>query len=898
MAILVESKWIYKMQLLKVTIIFFLFTFSSFTHSTNLVDTVSEVPLKVFHNILPTFTQGQYIEYNEKLLTIRLYDNQGLHEEFSVELSGHSNNNSAFKAFVDTATNSIWVTDSHFDSEANEYYLTVEQYLFDDNGFTGDHQKINFPPGLLGDVQGFNNSHMYIIIQDVLDGSWVYNFTEYDLSSEISLKRSLAFDENFGSRISPNGSFFVTSNGIISLVAAEMVWIDSGLNSYGTPLFIDDETIIFRDWDVGYFIGSISENTVLTSLILPNNSSKLQYETQGYTYHKLESHQVINFYDSNDGLINSFSIDKRNNSWQISDIELGTDINDYSDQYKRTLEGGLINRNWFFSYNEGKWLQNEQLVKGFELDKGYVFVSNMEDAQEKDLYAIFIGDVNRLRKLELVNNTDYQWRDIAEIPKQAGEVKFASKYQNNIYIFSDYWDGTSTTSDAFSTSAIVLNLNGEQLTTIEVPFIGSANFVANIYNEHIYLTSPWGALKCTVQAFDCDDITPSTTLNGWPHYFNNYIYYYSFSENKLVYYNTKLGANWNMSTFELPDSSSRNFEKFGNQLRFDDHLLTFNDSGEIDSLETIISVNSDHIGLYSSNDFYNGRVSCDDRLVNCVYIEGQYTLKFTSINSDTWNRYKKIKGTLYFYDPFEEFHSLEVFRTKDDLIFPEIKEIMPKEIEIWQNDILKISLNDYFKNIYYYEQESHSGWPDYYDEYKANNDGDLQVTLTNEHTWFEPTIPFATYTGANDNFTIPIYPMSIIVRDINEPPELIAGASLTLTANKEESIQINFDKIFWDPERTSLQYIITTLPLPLGLAFEYGELQGALTKAGTYNVNVTVKDTSLDELSSDFTIKIHIKDENGNVPSAEDKPSSSGGVLGGYLLLLCTLLFSLRRRLG
>ena len=35
-----------------------------------------------------------------------------------------------------------------------------------------------------------------------------------------------------------------------------------------------------------------------------------------------------------------------------------------------------------------------------------------------------------------------------------------------------------------------------------------------------------------------------------------------------------------------------------------------------------------------------------------------------------------------------------------------------------------------------------------------------------------------------------------------------------------------------------------------------------------------VNDTSLDALYSDFTIQI--KDENGNIPSAEGKPSSSG----------------------
>lgn len=881
------------MQFLKIIAVSFLFVFSSFTFSTNLVDSVSEIPMKVFHNSLPTFTLGQYIEYNEKLLTIRLYDNQGLHKEFSVELSGHSNNNSNFKAYLDTAVNAVWITDSYFDNEEQGYYLTAEKYSFDAEGFNSEYQKIILPNSLLGKIQGFNNNNMYIVIEDTSTGSRTFNFTEYDLSSKISLKRNILFDDSFDSRISPNGDFFVTNKGIISLSGTEMEWIDSDLNSYGAPFFINEDTIIFRDWDVGYYIGSIKENIVSKSLILSNESSKLQYATQGNTYHRLHSSQVINFYDSNDGLINSFSIDDINNSWEISDIDLGTDINAYSGDFKRTLEGGLINRNLSFSYNEGTWLQHEQLVKGFELDKGYVLVSNMGDAQESDLYAVFIGDVNRLRKLELINNTDYQWRDIAEIPKQEGVVKFASKYQNNIYIFSDYWDGTSRTLDSFSTNAIVLNINGEQITTSEVPFIGSANFVANTYNEHIYLTSPSGALKCTIQAFSCENITPSTTLNGWPHFINNFLYFYSHSENKLVYYDTIIEGNWKTSTFELPNSSSKTFAKFGNQLRFDDNLILFNENGEIDSLKAITSVNTDSgsTNHFINNTFYNEKIACDDRLVKCIYIDDQYKLAFTSINSDTWRRYKKIKGTTFFYDPFEEYHSLEIFKRKDDLIFPEIKEIMPKEIEIWQNGTLKISINDYFQGISYYEQESHPGSPDYYDEYIADNNGDLQITLTNEHTWFEPTILFATYIGVNNNFTMPVYPMSIIVRDINDPPELVEGESLTLTVNIKDDIQIDFDNIFRDPERKDLIYTITNLPLPNCLEFQKErKLLGSLSKAGTYSVKVTVTDSSLDKLSSDFMFTIQIKDSNGNVPSTRDTSSSSGGTFGWVLLMLSIIL--------
>jgi len=879
-------------QLLRITIVLFFIIFSHFTFSTNLVNTVSTIPLKSFHQSLPTIIPGQYIEYSESLLTIRQYNNQGLHQEFSVELSGYSNNNSAFQAYLDSTSSAIWITGNHFDIDEGVTYIIVEKFVFNDEGFTGEYRKMQLPNSLTGVIRGFNNNNMYIVTEDTSTGSLLYNFTEYDLSNELLKKRSLQFDNNFGSRISPSGDYFVTTKGIISLTGTEIEWIDSGLNAGEVPFFINNDTILFKNEDVGYYIGSINNNIVSTSLLLSNNSSKLQYETRGYTYHRLNEERVINFYDNDDGLISSFSIDKVNNVWGVSDVELGTDINAYSQNYKRTSESGLINRNWSFSHIEGKWLQDKPLVKGYEYDTGYVFVSNMDDVQDNELYAIFTGDVNRLRKLEFISNNEYQWNDIDEIPKQKGNIKFSSKYMNKIYVVSVYWDGSSQTIDALSTIVRVINTDGEFVTEVEFSgVIGADSFVVNNINPEFIF---WGHLKCSIQYFTCENFA-LLPINTSTIYYNGFLYYYSDTDNKLHYYNTATGGVWNTSSFEFPEGSSSNFQKFGNQLRFDENLVVFNESGEIDSLMPIISANTDYITIFSENNFNNGTVSCDDRLVNCISIDGRYTLEFSSINSDTWGRYKNINGTPFFYDPFEYFHTLEVFKTKENLIFPTFQNLMPRETEeILQDEDFSISLNDYFNNITHYEHvgKEYNADSDYIDEFIADTNGNLQITVTNEHTWKEHIIPFSTYTGYNENFTMPVYPMSIIVKDINDPPELREGKSLTINPSDKDNIHITLDDIFWDPERKRLEYVITNLPLSNGLKWAHGGVRGS-AKPGIHNVNLTVTDTSLDELTASFTLKIQIKDEKGNIPTKKD---SSGGSLGWSLLFL-TLLVIFRNNL-
>jgi len=68
-------------QFIKASIIFFVLSYTPFTHSTNLVSSVSEIPIKIFYHSVQTNKLGQYIEYNEKLLTLRQYDNKGIRRQ-------------------------------------------------------------------------------------------------------------------------------------------------------------------------------------------------------------------------------------------------------------------------------------------------------------------------------------------------------------------------------------------------------------------------------------------------------------------------------------------------------------------------------------------------------------------------------------------------------------------------------------------------------------------------------------------------------------------------------------------------------------------------------------------------------------------------------------------------
>jgi len=890
-------------QLLRITLIVFIFTFSSFTFSSNIVESVSNIPLKVF-SAYPTFTPGQYIEYNQRLLALRQYDNQGLNKEFLVEMSGHSNHNSAFDAFLDTTENVVWIIDSHFDN-AHNHYFTVDKYPFNENGFIGEPKKIILPANINGVIQGFNNNHMYIITEDNISGNGTYNFNEYDLSNEILLKRTLSFDDNFNSRISPSGDFFVTTNGIISLTEKEMIWTetDFGVSVSSAPFFIDDNTIMFSNWQ-GNYIGLINDKIISTSLILSKEPEDLGFEFD-YSYFNSLS-RTINYHSRDNKLIKSFSIDNINNSWQLSDINL-SDIplnsnNTIGDHYLRTLEGGLIYANSNFIYSDGVWEYRAELTKSFELDKGYVFVLNANDTSVDELYAISTGDVKELRKLKHVDNMGYQWHDIAELPKQQGEVRFSMLYQEKIYILY------SPDIESYELSkAVIVNINGDHIETIDLPNVRQLDIKVSIYNGHFYLTSIWGNLKCTIETFQCDDLAPSLRISGSVQYFNNFLYAYGYMisdidhDSNLFYYDTRNNKGWQKSLFEIPSISNIRFKKFGNNVRLNTSLLTFNENGEIDSLTPITAINDD--SPYINNDhnvieFKDGRVSCDYELVKCIDIKGKYLLKFTSNNSDSDERYSKIQGTPFFYDSVEQPHSLEVFKTKEDLLFPEINEVMPKEIEAWQNDQLSINFDNYFNNISYYEKGLlNEGWPD--DEYLADDNGDFTIMLSNEHTWQEQTIQYGyrtTYTGINNYFTMPVSSMNIMLRDINDPPELREEISLTLTINKKDYTTVSFDDFLRDPERTELKYFITNLPLPSGLNPDYNGglkgIKGKFSKAGIYSIDVLATDTSKDEMPSSFTFTIKVKDDSGKVPSTNDKPSSSGGSLGWGVLMLSMLFFS------
>ncbi len=890
------------MQFSKTIVVIFLLAFSSYTFSSSIVESISDIPLKIFSEPLPTATPGQYVEYNQRLLAIRHYNNQGLEKEFSVEMPEHVNQTSAYsvKVFVDKSADVIWVADYRTNNETNEHYLTVDKYIFNDNGFVGDPEKINIPANVYGRVQGFNNNLMYLRIGGASVNE-VTHIVEYDLTNDVAENRSITFDHSIKAHLSPNGNLFITDEGIISLTDTEMTFTEvdfEGLN-YQAPYFLDNSTVIYEN-NNGIIIGTISDKAI--SLTLIHEISSLEFDFHGRYFDA--SSKVLNYLNRNSEVLKSFSLDKLEGVWQINEVKFNGKVlnSTYGNHNRRTSTGGLIYANSFFTYLAGKWQDPVELSKGLELDKGYVFVSNASDIESNSLYAISVGDVNKLRKLESLENNNYQWRDIAELPNGIGTVKFAMQYQEKIYI-QFHAEGDITT----KANIMVVNLNGEYIETVEIPTYLHYDFKAKVYSSKLYLTSRSENLVCTLDAFHCDLLMEDLSASTAPLYFNHFLYSYAYSaaldENHLYFYDTRNDEGWKKSALEIPENSPPTIEYFGDNLRLNNDVLVFNESGEVDSTIPITAVNSDGLYLqnYNNNKFKNGKIACDDKLIKCISIKGSNGLNFTSINLGTHKRYKQIQGTPFFYDFWEYDYTLELFKSKDDLLFPEIEEVMPKEIEAWQNEQLSINLSQYFNNISYYEKGlRNAGWPD--DEYAVDENGNFSMMLTNEHTWQEQPIRFATYnsyTGFNDNFTMSVPPMLINLRDVNDIPELKKDVSLLLSEDKKDYFTINFNDFFQDPERLELKYHVTNLPLPNGLEPNYsGGLQGvsgSISKAGTYEIEVLATDTSVDELSATFTMTLTIKGSSGDTISTDEKSSSSGGSLGWILLMLNVLLIGLKQ---
>jgi len=877
----------------KTILVIFLLAFSSFTFSSSIVESISDIPLKIFSEPLPTATPGQYVEYNQRLLAIRQYDDLGLVKEFSIDMPEHSNHTTAFQVFVDPSANVIWVIDSQLNNESNEYYLTVDKYLFNENGFVGEPEKINIPSNVYGRGVGFNNNLMYLRIGGASVNE-VTHIVEYDLSNDVAEKRSITFDHTIKAHLSPNGNLFITDKGIISLTDTEMTFTAvefEGLN-YQAPYFLDNSTVIYEN-NNGIYIGLINDNAISLSLI--HEISSLEFDF--YDRYFDASSKVLNYLNRNYEVIKSFSLDKFEGLWQANEVKFNGKVLNSTDgnHNRRTAAGGLIYGNSFFTYLAGQWQDPVELSKGLELDKGYVFVSNANDIESHDLLAISVGDVKKLRKLESLEESNYQWRDIADLPKVLGTVTFAMQYQEKIYI--QY----HTEEDA-KANVMVVNLNGEHIETVEIPKYLHYNFKAKVYNGKLYLTSRSENLVCTLDVFHCDLLMEDISASSAPLYFNHFLYSYAYSsalgEYHLYFYDTRNDEGWKKSILKLAENSNQTIEKFGDNLRLNNDVLVFNESGEVDSTIPIISINSDGLYLqnYNNNIFENGKVACDDKLIKCISIQGNNGLNFISINAGNHKRYTQIQGTPFFYDFWEYDYTLELFKSKENLLFPEINEVMPKEIEAWQNEQLSINLSQYFNNISYYEKGlRNAGWPD--DEYSVDENGNFSMMLTNEHTWQEQPIRFATYnsyTGFNDNFTMSVPPMLINLRDVNDIPELKKDVSLQLNEDKKDYFTINFNDFFQDPERLELKYHVTNLPLPNGLEPIYnGGLQGvggSISKSGTYEIEVLATDTSVDELSATFKMILKIKGSSDDTVSTNEKSSSSGGSIGWILLMLNALL--------
>ena len=119
--------------------------------------------------------------------------------------------------------------------------------------------------------------------------------------------------------------------------------------------------------------------------------------------------------------------------------------------------------------------------------------------------------------------------------------------------------------------------------------------------------------------------------------------------------------------------------------------------------------------------------------------------------------------------------------------------------------------------------------------------------------------------------------------DENIAPQFV-GESVSIDLNEGEALAVTLADLFIDRNLDTLTYSASGLPSGLVLG-DGAELSGSVDTAGSYSFELTATDG---ELSANTTVSVQINEVVAPpIPPVDPPPSSSGGSLGYWLLILC-----------
>ncbi|MBC3767685.1 hypothetical protein [Neptunicella marina] len=273
---------------------------------------------------------------------------------------------------------------------------------------------------------------------------------------------------------------------------------------------------------------------------------------------------------------------------------------------------------------------------------------------------------------------------------------------------------------------------------------------------------------------------------------------------------------------------------------------------------------------------------------NALYVEPKSPPSIVSISGFN------VAGTDYLVREGLDNGSYLLYSENEDVIYPYAKDgNFTKVNDVWQGDNFHFEFKSLFGGIEKYSDSPREYHRPYFKEFKINEEGTLDILIKNEYTKDEFPIPLNYYLAENDFFKFSISKIDINVEDVDDPPSVKEGKSTSINITEGESVSIDLNDFFYDPEDAVLTYIVDKMPDSLVLEGNY--IKGTLDK--TADIKLIVVDhpnTSLytSKREGDVAKNYKIPATLRVIVSGKTESSSSGGALSVlYLIFLLSIGF-------
>ncbi len=870
--------------------------FSNAVKSDDFVKSIFKKSTPQYTNLFPiSTTEGVYVATGHYHLALRQFSDIGLVDENVIEVDEINN----LDSYYDPIRKQIWR--DYLKIEATDNVITGDTpRLYNVYQLDGTKIELLKTEQTFGELEGY---YLYGVSDGIAYLSPPYNSTTvviYDTDNKVQLHEIQEGGVDKATHLlSHDGSYLVSllRDGEITLTEFEEdTWVRKTLiapeiKNYQYLRFLEKDTFLARYSNSLTIYTFNEQKDKLTQVFTSTNELlKEQFNINKQSEYSFnESSKIATFSSYNSQTYDYdrvyLKLSKVNGSWQMNRFEPIS--NSIYESYSVTYEGKIIGSLAKYELVDKIWQGNNEKYNGINHVYDNFAVTNLDDGEE--LYLLTQSDSLHVGKLLTGEADEYALSNVSSFPVQSESITNAFKVNNLLYV----------TNSSNQLIEIDIDTNDFRVNQIE----GSDGYLGNalkavIQGEKLFFYG-FQLIMCDIHSLECENKQPVPNHDRIALINNHFVT--MTAEKKVVRLNIGSPEKWHeVDTSELPENTTIDrLEPIGTSLTANNgrYFLTFDESWALTlSPPDILNSERNYVNLPNELVFNNGSVTCDNHLVRCAAVNENMTLYFEPIDmvsaAISWNFPKNVGNQKYIFN--ESHNGYELFKVEADITFPTpIRSFKEYDTKIHpQKSTVEFNFNDHISGINQYLSSFpiYSSDVFYFEDFRLDQHGVLSpLVLTNEYTWQEIAIPIRNYTAANDLFSVELEPVYLQVKDINDAPALVEGASLTYSVVKGQQISIHLDSLFMDPERKPLSYTFEKeLPTGLKLSARSSFLEGSPTDYGSYIIPVIATEEYSDEdekiLSSSFILTINVTNEDGIVPS--DKK-------GGSISFLMFLLFAI-----